>query len=415
MKKSNQENVISDFNLKGGGDMSLNQVPAADRFHIAVFGKRNVGKSSFINALTNQDISIVSDVAGTTADPVYKNIEIFGVGACVLIDTAGFDDVGTLGEMRVEKTRRVLDKCDLAILIFSGDDYSSEMEWVKLLDKKEVPYIPLIGKYDIKGKTTSAEIIKEITGISPTPISSVTYEGIDEVKKLISRHFKEKADVDRIIPEWIKSDDVVVLVMPQDSQAPKGRLILPQVQTIRSLLDEKCITVCVTTDKLEAALSTLKNPPKLIITDSQVFGEVYALKPADSKITSFSVLFAKHKGDINEFVKGAAQIDKLTENDRVLIAESCSHNPQDGDIGREKIPAMLRKKAGQGLIIDIVGGADFPEDLSLYSLIIHCGGCMFNRKHVLSRVNRAKEQNIPITNYGIAIAKMKGILDKVEW
>ncbi len=395
--------------------MSLNKTPNANRLHIAIFGKRNSGKSSLLNAITDQDIAIVSETAGTTADPVFKAIEINPIGACVLIDTAGFDDVGALGRMRVQKTKDVIVRTDIAIVLFCEEDFSLEREWIKELKVKKIPYIPVINKADIlKDGKHFADKIKKEFGKEPLIVSAKEKIGIDRIKEELVRLIPEDFEQKSITGHLTNKKDIVLLVMPQDLQAPKGRLILPQVQTIRDLLDNSCITICVTTDNMEDALNALKEPPALIITDSQVFDVVYEKKPKESMLTSFSVLFARYKGDINEFIKGAAALDCLKETDRVLIAEACTHTPKDGDIGRVKIPAMLRKKVGSNLKIDIVGGADFPKDLSKYALIIHCGGCMFNRKYLLSKIQAAKEQNVPITNYGIIIAKLFGILDKVQ-
>lgn len=396
--------------------MELANTPAANRLHIGIYGRRNSGKSSLINAITGHDIALVSDVAGTTTDPVYKAMEIHPIGPCMLIDTAGFDDEGRLGEMRVEKTRKAMDKTDVALLLFSDGDFEKEEEWLRELKKRKVPVIPVISKADVRADLEGlAARVKETTGLPPVLVSAKEKTGVKELLSALVRVIPEDFEAESITGRLVNEDDVVVLVMPQDIQAPKGRLILPQVQTIRDLLDHKCIVMSVTTDKLTGALGALAKPPKLIITDSQAFSAVYPLKPEGTLLTSFSVLFAQYKGDIGAFTEGAAAIDRLTEQSKVLIAEACTHAPLSEDIGREKIPRMLKKKVGLGLTVDMVSGTDFPDDLSSYSLVIHCGACMFNRKYVLSRIQKAREQGIPITNYGVALAKLTGILDKIAF
>lgn len=395
--------------------MSLSNTPSANRVHIGLYGRRNSGKSSLINAITNQDIALVSDYAGTTTDPVYKAMEIHGIGPCMLIDTAGFDDEGELGKLRVEKTRQALDKTDIAILVFDGRAVTQEKEWISLLKEKKTPILAVVNKSDLlEDPQAYVEVLKKDYGLSPILVSTKTREGIDKVREELIRLLPEDYEQESITGHLVSPEDCVLLVMPQDIQAPKGRLILPQVQTIRDLLDHKCLVMSCTTDKLDQALAALKEPPKWIITDSQVFKTVYEKKPKESKLTSFSVLFAHYKGDLAEFVQGAAAIDSLTENSKVLIAEACTHAPLSEDIGREKLPRMLRNKVGRGLTVDVVGGPAFPQDLSGYDLIIHCGACMFNRRHVMSRIERAKSQGVPITNYGVAIAKLSGILNKID-
>lgn len=395
--------------------MSLSSTPSANRVHIGLYGKRNSGKSSLINAITNQETALVSDFAGTTTDPVYKAMEIHGIGPCMLIDTAGFDDEGELGRLRVEKTRQALEKTDIAVLVFDGRPVTEEKEWLSLLKQKKTPILAVVNKLDLlENPQAYADTLKRDYGLSPVLVSTKTREGIDKVREELIRLLPEDYEQESITGHLVSQGDCVLLVMPQDIQAPKGRLILPQVQTIRDLLDHRCLVMSCTTDKLDEALSALKQPPKWIITDSQVFKTVYYKKPKESRLTSFSVLFANYKGDLSEFVQGAAAIESLTEHSKVLIAEACTHAPLSEDIGREKLPRMLRNKVGQGLAVDVVGGPAFPEDLSGYDLIIHCGACMFNRRHVMSRINRAKSQGVPITNYGVAIAKLSGILDKID-
>ena len=395
--------------------MSLSSTPSANRVHIGLYGKRNSGKSSLINAITNQETALVSDFAGTTTDPVYKAMEIHGIGPCMLIDTAGFDDEGELGRLRVEKTRQALEKTDIAVLVFDGRPVTEEKEWLSLLKQKKTPILAVVNKLDLlENPQAYADTLKRDYGLSPVLVSTKTREGIDKVREELIRLLPEDYEQESITGHLVPQGDCVLLVMPQDIQAPKGRLILPQVQTIRDLLDHRCLVMSCTTDKLDEALSALKQPPKWIITDSQVFKTVYDKKPKESRLTSFSVLFANYKGDLSEFVQGAAAIESLTEHSKVLIAEACTHAPLSEDIGREKLPRMLRNKVGQGLAVDVVGGPAFPEDLSGYDLIIHCGACMFNRRHVMSRIDRAKSQGVPITNYGVAIAELSGILDKID-
>ncbi len=396
--------------------MSLNNTPSGERLHIGLFGRRNSGKSSLVNALTRQQIALVSDVAGTTTDPVSKTMEIHGIGPCVFIDTAGFDDEGTLGEMRVQKTRDALRKTDVALLLFGGEDHSAELEWLPLFRQQQTPVIPVISRADERENVAAlAAQVQEETGLPPVVVSAATRAGIDTLVDRIIRAMPEGFAAASITGRLVQEGDTVLLVMPQDIQAPKGRLILPQVQTIRDLLDHHCVVVSATTAQLKQALDTMKQPPALIITDSQAFAEVYPLKPEGSRLTSFSVLFAAHKGDIDAFVRGAAAIDRLTERSRVLIAEACTHAPLAEDIGREKIPALLRRRFGAGLEVTVVSGVDFPADLSGYDLIIHCGACMFNRRYVLARIRQAQDQGVPITNYGVALAHLTGILDKIVY
>lgn len=396
--------------------MSLQQTPSANRLHIGLFGKRNSGKSSLVNALTGQNIALVSDVAGTTTDPVQKAMEIHGLGPCLFIDTAGFDDEGDLGRLRVEKTRQALEKTDLALLVFTDEGDEMETGWYRQICAKNIPVVAVLNQVDkLTDPTTTAQRLQEKLEQPVVPVSAATGRGVDKLLAALVRAVPEGFGQESITASLVSPSDIVLLVMPQDIQAPKGRLILPQVQTIRDLLDRRCVVVCATTDRLDEALAGLKEPPKLIITDSQVFAQVYEKKPPQSLLTSFSVLFAKFKGDINAFVQGAAAIDQLTADSRVLIAEACTHAPLQEDIGRVKIPRLLRKRVGESLQVDIVSGTDFPADLSGYQLVIHCGACMFNRKYVLSRIEQAQKQGVPITNYGVAIAKLSGILDKVSY
>lgn len=396
--------------------MSLQDTPRANRIHIGLFGKRNSGKSSLINALTGQEVAVVSEYAGTTTDPVYKSMEIHGIGPCVFIDTAGLDDEGELGELRVRQTLRAMDRTDIALLVCTDADVSREKQWKDMLAEKNIPVIILLNKSDLlEDPLATARAIEQQLQQVPLIVSAAHKSNIEDIRRALIGKLPDETMSTGITGRLVKENDVVLLVMPQDIQAPKGRLILPQVQTLRELLDRKCIVSCCTTDKLQATLGALAQPPALIITDSQVFKTVYEQKPPESRLTSFSVLFAQYKGDIDYYLEGANAINRLTEQSRVLIAEACTHAPLTEDIGRVKIPAMLRKRFGQGLTIDIVSGADFPEDLTPYQLVIHCGACMFNRKYVLQRIAQARKQQVPMTNYGVTIAYVQGILDKIDY
>ncbi len=393
---------------------TLNNTPSSNRTHIVFMGKMNSGKSSLINALANQNISIVSDRSGTTTDAVKKPMEIHGIGPCVLVDTAGFDDSGELGEMRVKASKKAASQADIAVIVVNDAKLDEEKRWCQYFEHMNTPVIVVINKCDIIANADEIEE-KVHNGLNAATVrvSSYTGAGIDKFKaKLIEKGSLSK-ETRFITGNLVNEGDVVMLVMPQDIQAPEGRLILPQVQTTRELLDKKCVIISVTTDKVKEALAGLKEPPKLIITDSQVYKQVYLLKPEASRITSFSTLFAAYKGDIHQYCDGAEVIGNLTEDSKVLIAECCTHAPLQEDIGREKIPALLRKRVGEKLTVDIVSGTDFPDNLSEYDLIIQCGACMFNRKYVMSRLDMAREQGVPITNYGIAIAWISGILNNI--
>ena len=392
----------------------MNHTPHSNRLHIAIFGRRNSGKSSLVNALTGQDTALVSATPGTTTDPVTKAMEVYPLGSCLFIDTPGFDDdEGELGEMRVERTLKTVEKADVALLLYE-EDGTLEKQWMDLLAEQGIPVIPILNKADSRRDVASLVLrIERECGRTPVVVSAKEGIGIQDIFDAILEKLPEDFGEQTITGGLVAEGDVVLLVMPQDIQAPKGRLILPQVQTIRELLDKKCLVMSCTTDKLQASLQALVRPPKLIITDSQVFPVVYRQKPAESSLTSFSVLFAGYKGNIHDFVEGAAAIHCLTAHSRVLIAEACTHAPLAEDIGKVKIPRLLRKRVGGGLQIDFVSGSDFPKDLSRYDLIIHCGACMFNRKYVLNRIAHARAQHIPITNYGVVIASLTGILDKI--
>lgn len=392
----------------------MNSTPHSERTNIAIFGRCNSGKSSLVNALTGQDVAIVSDKVGTTTDPVVKAMEITGVGACVIIDTAGIDDDSALGRERVARSRKMLERTDVAVLLFTEDEPTVEIEWLNDIRRQNIAVVAVLSQCDrIAEPEAVVANIEKRCGLKPICISSLTGEGLEELRAALLRHTSQQEQL--LTEGFCEAGDTVLLVMPQDEQAPKGRLIKPQVQTIRELLDRGCNALCCTAEGMESALKALADAPRLIITDSQVFDRVYQLKPEASALTSFSVLFARYKGDIDLFVEGADKLLSLSPTAHILIAEACTHTPQHEDIGRVKLPRLLRRKLGEELKIDIVGGADFPEDLSQYDLVIHCGACMFNRRHVMSRVGRAIDQGVAITNYGIAIAALTGILDRVKY
>ncbi len=405
--------------------MGLNDTPRADRLHIGLFGKRNSGKSSLINALTGQKLALVSDTPGTTADPVFKAMELHPIGPVVFIDTAGFDDEGDLGELRVQKTKEILPRTDLALMVIDDEsalarNLDEERRWIMDFTEKDIPVIAVLSKRE-RLRQPVPQVLAAIRAElgDDIPVLSVSAEegaGLDELRQKITKMAPEDFLRQQILCDMVDAGSLVLLVMPQDIQAPKGRLILPQVQTLRELLDRRCTAVACTADGIAGALAALRRAPDLIITDSQCFKQVYDAKPASSRLTSFSVLFAAYKGDIEEFVKGASQLDEMTEKAKVLVAEACTHVPLSEDIGREKIPNLLRKKFGPDIQITNVSGSDFPplDDLKEYDLVIHCGACMFNRRHVLSRIAEAQAAGVPITNYGIVLAKLSGILDKID-
>ena len=460
-----------------------------ERTHIGIFGKRNAGKSSIINMLTNQEVSIVSPLPGTTTDPVTKPIEINGIGACVFIDTAGYDDAGEIGAMRVTKTKQVLQRCDISLFVIpttiidNREELNKAAEWYKLISERTARTIVVINEFsenngsgdcdekcgdcgemngncgensgdcdceksgsDCGGEKngSNGEVKREfennksskcdisidiktenyIKAVSETILKGTKAEivivnarkgeGKEELLRALG-HIKERTEEHKIVTHLVKPGDVVLLVMPQDIQAPAGRLILPQVQTIRELLDDKCIVVSCTTENFKRTLTALVTPPSLIVTDSQAFKEVYENKPTESRLTSFSVLFAQWKGDINTFIQGAQALSTLNDSSRILIAEACSHAPLAEDIGREKIPALIHKTISKNIKIEIVSGHDWPENLEEYDLIIHCGACMLSRQQVINRIKEAEKINKKITNYGVCIAYLNNILDKIIW
>lgn len=389
----------------------LQETPAAQRLHIALYGRRNAGKSSLINALTGQQVALVSPVAGTTADPVKKAMELHPIGPVLFIDTAGYDDQGELGQLRVEATRDTLTRADVALLVIAGEPSQEDLQWAQQLQDQNTPFLVVQTKEDLAAPAQLPPDLAE----RAVAVSAATGEGIEALRAALTALVPEDFGRQDLTRGLCSAGDVVLLVMPQDIQAPKGRLILPQVRTIRHLLDLKCTVVSTTNHGLDGALEALSAPPKLIITDSQCFPLVAAKKPGESLLTSFSILMAADKGDIDAFAQGAKAIGTLTQHSRVLIAEGCTHAPLEEDIGRVKIPNLLRKRVGQGLQVDVVAGNDFPHDLTGYDLVIHCGGCMFNRAYVLSRLAQAQRQGVPMTNYGVAIAYLTGILNQVSW
>lgn len=393
-----------------------NSVSSANRTHIGFFGRMNAGKSSLINAFVKQKTAIVSDQAGTTTDTVKKPMEIHGIGACVLLDTAGFDDTGKLGNERVKAAEKASASCDLAVVLFHDSNDDLEKKWVHAFQKRKVPVCGVLSRSDEFTSEEAQERIAKLEKQLKIPMiacSSETGQGIEDLRKTLIALARGEKTKRHVTAGMVHAGDLVMLVMPQDPQAPEGRLIQPEVMTIRDCLDQECITVCVTLDGMKPALDNMKKKPDLIITDSQAFKEVNAMKPEESRLTSFSILMAGLKGDIAYYAKSASAIDHLDEDSKVLIAECCTHAPMEEDIGRVKIPRLLRKRIGQNLKIDVKAGTDFPEDASDYDLIIQCGGCMFNRRYVMSRIEEAKKADVPMTNYGIAIAYLNGILDHV--
>lgn len=381
------------------------------RLHIGVFGRRNVGKSSLLNALTRQQISIVSDVAGTTTDPVEKAMELQPVGPVLFVDTAGIDDVGALGEMRVEKTRKTLDRIDLALLVCDGwNEYEDKLR--REIEERDIPVIVVAGKKDIRADSGLEDAIIQ-AGLSPVSVSAKSGEGLSELRaEIVKKTPEDFLNPPTIAGDLIPAGELAILVVPIDIEAPKGRLIMPQVQTLRDLLDNDAYTMVVKERELPDALARLKRPPALVITDSQEFLKVDADTPPEIPLTSFSILFARFKGDLAEMVRGAVAIDDLEPGDKVLIAEACTHHPTGEDIGRVKIPRWLEQYAGGKLQIETHAGRDFPDNVGDYRLIVHCGSCVWNRREMLSRILKAREAGVPITNYGLAIAFSLGIFPR---
>ena len=377
------------------------------RLHIGIFGKANVGKSSLLNRISNQSISIVSEIAGTTTDVVEKSMELLPIGPVTFLDTAGLDDKTELAEKRVEKTMKVINRCDVGVIVcdFNGID-KYEKDLIEIFDELKIPYLVLVNKCDVK--KPDIEGFKNILYTSVKSDKDIVFRFKEALVRLLPEDF---VNPPKIVGDLVSEKDTVILVVPIDKEAPKGRIILPQVQTIRDLLDSNCLAYVVKETELKDAIENLKQPPALVVTDSQAFKKVSEIVPEDIPLTSFSILFARLKGDLDEFVKGSSAIENLKDGDKVLILESCTHHAIDDDIGRVKIPNLLRQKTGKNLVIDNYAGHDFP-DISSYKLIIHCGACMTNRREVLSRILIANEKNIPITNYGVVISYCLGILPR---
>ena len=387
--------------------MSLNEKVSAERVHIAFFGLRNAGKSSVVNKITNQELSVVSDVKGTTTDPVKKAMELLPIGPVVIIDTAGIDDEGELGELRVEKTLKILNKTDVAILVVDAakGKQDEDLKLIEDFNKRKIPYIIAFNKCDL---------IAEKRELSPNEIYVSAKEdiNINELKELIGKLSNTENSEKTLLGDIIKANDTVVLVTPIDSSAPKGRLILPQQQTIRELLDIGATVVVTKDTELKETLLKLKNPPRLVITDSQAFKKVNEIVPEDVELTSFSILFARYKGELWGAVKGADKLDDLQDGDSVLISEGCTHHRQCGDIGTEKLPKWIKNYTQKNINFDFTSGGDFPGDLKKYKLIIHCGACMLTEREMKTRISLSEEQQTPISNYGIIIAKINGILER---
>ena len=390
--------------------MGLNDKVSAERVHIGFFGLRNAGKSSVVNAVTGQSLSLVSETKGTTTDPVQKAMELLPIGPVVIIDTPGIDDVGTLGEMRVKRALQVLDKTDIAILVVDAEKglQQADQELLKLFEEKKIPHITVYNKSDL---LSAPPVLREHEICVSAKDGIQIYELKERIGALVKAASAE-ADEKRIVADLIQPEDVVVLVVPIDSAAPKGRLILPQQQTIRDVLESGAISVVTRETELPQTLRSLAKKPALVITDSQAFKKINADTPADVPLTSFSILFARYKGDLKEAVHGAARLDKLQDGDTVLISEGCTHHRQCGDIGTVKLPNWIRKYTGKELNFEFTSGGEFPEDLSRYALVVHCGGCMLNEREMKARIARAVAQNVPITNYGICIAQVHGILKR---
>lgn len=396
--------------------MSLNNTPRGERIHIALFGKRNAGKSSIINALTKQDIAVVSDVLGTTTDPVYKSMELLPLGPIVIIDTAGIDDDGALGKLRIDKTYEVLNKTDLAILVIDGEQGISDYE-EKLVCKIKEKKIPIVGVINKIDKITAAkdyrENYKKILKIDIIAVSAVTKEGMEDLIYKIVENLPQNNGKSQIVGDLLQPGDFIVLVTPIDKAAPKGRLILPQQQVIRDILESDAIAIVTKEYELKETLENIGKKPKMVITDSQVFSKVSADTPRNILLTSFSILFARYKGDLAELVKGARYLDDLKNGDKILIAEGCTHRTQCDDIGTVKIPRWIRQYTGKQIEFDFCNGTKYPKDVNKYSLIVHCGGCMLNKTEMKYRISLAKEKKIPIVNYGVLIAYVQGILERV--
>lgn len=400
--------------------MSMNDTPRSERLHIALFGRRNAGKSSVINAMTNQELAIVSDVKGTTTDPVYKAMEILPIGPVVLIDTPGLDDEGQLGRLRIKKTMEVLRKTNVAMLILDGEDGVTQVERDLLVCLKEekVPTVFVLNKSDLLSEEKIEKVKEQLkeerkSGAPFLVVSAKEKAGIDELKeKLASYVMKEEKEEKVIVRDLIAPGDFVVLVIPIDKAAPKGRLILPQQQTIRDVLEANATSIVVKETDLKETLEKLGTKPSLVITDSQAFERVAKDTPDDIRLTSFSILFARYKGELEELVKGARAVESLQDGDYVLMSEGCTHHRQCGDIGTQKLPNWIRSYTKKNLIFETSSGMHFPEDLTKYKMVVHCGACMLNEKEMKSRIKMAKGDDVPIVNYGVLIAYLKGILNR---
>lgn len=387
--------------------MSLNNTPSAERVHIGIFGKRNAGKSSIINAITGQNLAIVSEVKGTTTDPVLKAMELLPVGPVVMIDTPGLDDEGELGALRIQKAYQMLNKTDVAVLVVDGSiGMTKEDEQIlERIKAKEIPYLVAVNKSDIGCKI-------DLQSEYVIAVSAKTGDNVQELKELIAKRAKREETDKKIVGDLLAPMDLVVLVVPIDSAAPKGRLILPQQQTIRDILDADAVSIVVKDTELQETLEKLGSQIKMVITDSQAFGKVAKLVPKEIPLTSFSILFARYKGNLEMVVNGARKLDELQDGDTILISEGCTHHRQCDDIGTVKIPRWVRQNTGKQLEFDFTSGGTFPDDLEKYSLIVHCGGCTLNEKEMKYRIRVAERQNIPITNYGVLMAYMQGILKR---
>ena len=398
--------------------MGMNQTPTSERVHIGFFGKRNAGKSSVMNAVTGQDLAVVSEVRGTTTDPVYKSMELLPLGPVVMMDTPGIDDEGELGVLRVKKSYQVLNKTDVAVLVIDGSEGASS-EDAALMERirdKQIPYVVVINKKELtpSGAVEKISVTLGMTDgtVRPIQVSAITGEGIHELKEQIAAAANTEEPERYLVRELLEPSDIAVLVVPIDKAAPKGRLILPQQQTIRDILEADAVSVVVKENELKNILPQLNKKPKLVITDSQAFGKVAKDTPEDILLTSFSILFARYKGDLESVVRGVTALDTLEDGDTVLISEGCTHHRQCGDIGTVKIPAWIKEYTGKDVIIETTSGTEFPDDLTRYKMILHCGGCMLNEREMKYRLKCAEDQGVPMTNYGIAIAYMKGILKR---
>lgn len=393
----------------------MQETPKGNRPHIGVFGRRNAGKSSLINSLTNQELALVSDIPGTTTDPVYKAMELQPLGPVIMIDTAGIDDSGELGELRVKKTLEVIRKIDLAVLVIDPEHgmEAYEKDLLKRFSEADTPVVPVINKVDLNSDQHNIfSKIKKESKMNPVMVSTIADSGIDELREEIVNRMPADTEESFIVGDLVNPGDTIVLVTPIDLAAPKGRLILPQVQTIRDILDHDGITMVCKERELKLTLDKLKEAPKLVVTDSQAFMKVDADVPDDILLTGFSILFARYKGDLEIFLRGAKKLENLKAGDKILIAEACTHRRQADDIGTVKLPRWMRSRVGGDLEFDHVSGREYPDNLTDYDLILHCGGCMLNKKEIISRLKEADKLGVPVINYGMAIAQLHGILDR---